>query len=37
MKTPEGQKRARAIYAKARPRYHPIAQNAVDKIVGKPA
>jgi len=33
MKTPEGQKRARAIYAKARARYHPIAQTAIDKIV----
>ena len=36
MKTPEGMKRARAIYTKARPGYHPIAQAAVDKIVGKP-
>lgn len=36
MKTPEGQKRARAIYAKARPGYHPIAQTSMDKIVGKP-
>jgi hypothetical protein len=36
MKTPDGQQRARAIYAKARPRYHPIAQTAIDKIVGKP-
>jgi leukotriene-A4 hydrolase len=35
MKTPMGQERARAIYAKARGRYHPIAQTAVDKIVGK--
>ena len=33
MKTSEGQKRARAIYAKARARYHPIAQTAIDKIV----
>ncbi|MCU1338667.1 MAG: aminopeptidase [Bryobacterales bacterium] len=33
MKTLEGQKRARAIYAKARARYHPIAQTAIDKIV----
>jgi leukotriene-A4 hydrolase len=33
MKTPEGQQRARAIYAKARPRYHPIAQTAMDRIV----
>jgi leukotriene-A4 hydrolase len=36
MKTPEGQQRARAIYAKARPGYHPMAQTSVDKIVGKP-
>lgn len=33
MKTPEGQERAHAIYAKARARYHPIAQTAIDKIV----
>jgi aminopeptidase N len=33
MKTPAGQERAKAIYAKARGRYHPIAQTAVDKIV----
>ncbi|MEO8097735.1 MAG: M1 family metallopeptidase [Acidobacteriota bacterium] len=33
MKTPAGQKRAKAIYAKARPGYHPIAQTSVDKIV----
>ncbi|MEP6962135.1 MAG: M1 family metallopeptidase [Acidobacteriota bacterium] len=36
MKTPDGQKRAKAIYAKARPGYHPIAQTSMDKIVGKP-
>jgi aminopeptidase N len=36
MKTPEGQKRARQIYAKARPGYHPIAQTTIDGIVGKP-
>ena len=35
MKTPAGQDRAKAIYAKARAQYHPIAQTAVDKIVGK--
>ncbi|MEO5923005.1 MAG: M1 family metallopeptidase [Bryobacteraceae bacterium] len=35
MKTPMGQEKARAIYAKARGRYHPIAQTAMDKIVGK--
>ena len=34
MKTPEGQARARAIYAKARPTYHPIAQATIDGIVG---
>lgn len=33
MKTPAGQARAKAIYAKARPGYHPIAQTSVDKIV----
>ena len=36
MKTPEGRERARAIYAKARPGYHPIAQATVDGIVGDP-
>ncbi len=36
MKTPEGQKRAQAVYAKARGRYHPIAQTAIDKVVGPP-
>ena len=33
MKTTEGQRKAREIYAKARALYHPIAQTAVDKIV----
>ena len=33
MKTPEGQARARAIYAQARPTYHPIAQGTIDEIV----
>lgn len=33
VKTPEGKQRAKAIYAKARAGYHPIAQTAVDKIV----
>lgn len=33
MKTPAGQARAKSIYAKARPGYHPIAQTSVDKIV----
>jgi aminopeptidase N len=36
MKTPEGQARARQIYAKARPGYHPIAQATIDGVVGKP-
>jgi aminopeptidase N len=36
MKTPEGAARARRIYAKARPGYHPIAQAAIDGIVGTP-
>jgi aminopeptidase N len=33
MKTPEGQQRAREIYAKARPGYHPIAQGTIDSMV----
>ena len=33
-KTPEGQARARAIYRKARPGYHPIGRDTVDRIVG---
>jgi leukotriene-A4 hydrolase len=33
MKTAEGQARAREIYAKARPAYHPIAQATLDEIV----
>jgi len=33
LKTPEGAKRARAIYAKARPFYHPIAVESVDKLM----
>ncbi len=33
MKTEEGRARARAIYAKARAGYHPIAQNTIDGIV----
>jgi hypothetical protein len=32
-KTPEGKARARAIYARARPHYHPIAQESVDKLL----
>ncbi len=35
-KTPGGLARARAIYAKARPNYHPIAVDSVDKVIGKP-
>jgi len=33
VKTPEGRQRAAAIYEKARPTYHPIAQTTVDAIV----
>jgi leukotriene-A4 hydrolase len=36
-KTPEGKERARAIYAKARSRYHPIAADAIDRILAAPA
>ena len=37
MKTPAGAERARAIYQKARPNYHPIAADTLDGIVrGKP-
>ena len=32
-KTPEGKERARAIYAKARPGYHPITSATVDAIL----
>jgi aminopeptidase N len=35
MKTPGGPARARAIYAKARPTYHPTARAVVDEIVKK--
>ncbi len=35
VKTPDGRERAMKIYARARPGYHPIAQNSVDKIVKK--
>ena len=34
IKTPEGKTRALAIYAKARPFYHPIAVDSVDKLLG---
>jgi len=37
MKTPDGAARARAIYAKARPNYHPIAVATLDDIVLKRA
>ncbi len=33
VKTPEGKRRAREIYAKARPGYHPIAASTVDGIL----
>ncbi|HEY3442499.1 MAG TPA: M1 family metallopeptidase [Paludibaculum sp.] len=33
VKTPDGRARARAIYAKARPGYHPITQSTVDTIL----
>lgn len=36
MKTPEGEARARRIYARARAGYHPIAQSSIDGIVGPP-
>jgi aminopeptidase N len=32
-KTPDGKTRARAIYAKARPGYHPITQTSVDAVL----
>ncbi|WP_406700544.1 M1 family metallopeptidase [Singulisphaera sp. Ch08] len=35
-KTAEGTTRARAIYAKARPFYHPIAVESVDRLLGTP-
>jgi leukotriene-A4 hydrolase len=34
VKSPENRRRAKAIYAEARPRYHPITQAAIDEIVG---
>jgi leukotriene-A4 hydrolase len=33
LKTPEGTARAKAIYAKARPGYHPMAQNTLDGLL----
>jgi aminopeptidase N len=35
VKTPEGRKRAEAIYAKARPLYHPICVTTIDGILKK--
>jgi leukotriene-A4 hydrolase len=35
LKTPAGTERARAIYAKARPNYHPIAAAALDRVMSK--
>ena len=37
VRTDAGRARARAIYARARPGYHPIAVDTVDRIVGAPA
>ncbi|HEY1435740.1 MAG TPA: M1 family metallopeptidase [Thermoanaerobaculia bacterium] len=37
VKTEGGRARAREIYARARPGYHPIAVETVDRIVGAPA
>lgn len=34
--TPNGKERARAIYAQARPRYHPVTIESVDKLLGTP-
>jgi leukotriene-A4 hydrolase len=34
VKSAEGRLRARAIYAQARPRYHPITQAAIDAVIG---
>jgi hypothetical protein len=34
IKTPEGTAKARAIYARARPFYHPIAVDSVDRLLG---
>ena len=35
VKTPEGRKRAEAIYEKARPGYHPIASSTIDRILAR--
>jgi leukotriene-A4 hydrolase len=34
VRSPEGRERARALYAEARPRYHPITQASIDAVVG---
>jgi leukotriene-A4 hydrolase len=34
VKTPEGMQRARAIYVRARPRYHAVSAQTIDKILG---
>jgi hypothetical protein len=34
LKTPDGRECARAIYSRARPGYHPIAQNTLDALMG---
>jgi hypothetical protein len=34
LKTPDGRRFALEVYAKARPGYHPIAQTAVEKVLG---
>ncbi len=36
VKTPDGLAMARRIYSKARPGYHPISQQTVDKLLGLP-
>ena len=33
-KTEEGKQKARAIYARARPRYHAVATGTIDQILG---
>ena len=33
LETPEGRQRAEAIYAKARPCYHPITVDSVDRLL----
>ncbi|WP_028081168.1 M1 family metallopeptidase [Solimonas soli] len=35
VKTPEGRERARAIYAKWKDRYHPIAQDMIEQLLAK--